>query len=100
MSGTPISNYVNDVYWLLWWVMGNATSSFSYDYHGGRAKFEADFCVIEHMMGTPEKGTAHRRERRRVLPQVTNVSRLWRLLAGSMVRRRKEDIESRSFRAR
>ena len=91
MSGTPISNYVNDVYWLLWWVMGNATASFPYDYHGGRAKFEADFCVVEHMMGTPEKGTAHRRERRKVLPQVTNVSRLWRLLAGAMVRRRKED---------
>ena len=75
MSGTPISNYVNDVYWLLWWVMGNATASFPYDYHGGRAKFEADFCVVEHMMGTPAKGTAHRRERRKVLPQVTNVSR-------------------------
>ena len=91
MSGTPISNYVNDVYWLLWWVMGNATPSFPYDYHGGRAKFEADFCVIEHMMGTAAKGTQHRRERRKVLPQVTNVSRLWRLLAGAMVRRRKED---------
>jgi predicted RNA methylase len=91
MSGTPISNYVNDVFWLLWWVMGNATARFPYDYHGGRAKFEADFCVIEHMMGTPEKGTSHRRERRKVLPQVTNVSRLWRLLSGAMVRRRKEN---------
>jgi SNF2-related domain len=90
MSGTPISNYVNDVFWLLWWVMGNATARFPYDYSGGRAKFEADFCVVEHMMGTPEKGTQHRRERRKVLPQVTNVSRLWRLLSGAMVRRRKE----------
>jgi hypothetical protein len=91
MSGTPISNYVNDVFWLLWFVMGNATASFPYDYDGGRAKFEADFCVIEHMMGTAEKGTQHRRERRKVLPQVTNVSRLWRLLSGAMIRRRKED---------
>lgn len=91
MSGTPVSNYVNDIFWLLWWVMGNATTRFPYAYDGGRAKFEADFCVIEHMMGTHEKGTAHRRERRKVLPQVTNVSRLWRLLAGAMVRRRKED---------
>jgi ribosomal protein S27AE len=91
MSGTPVSNYVNDIFWLLWWVMGNATTRFPYDYEGGRAKFEADFCVIEHMMGDPAKGTAHRRERRKVLPQVTNVSRLWRLLSGAMVRRRKED---------
>jgi SNF2 family DNA or RNA helicase len=43
------------------------------------------------MMGKPEDGKGNRRERRKVLPQVTNVSRLWRLLAGSMVRRRKED---------
>lgn len=89
LTGTPISNYVNDVFWLLWWALGNATAAFPYDYHGGRAKFENDFCVIEHMMGRGDK--AHRRERRKVLPQVTNVSRLWRLLAGGMVRRRKED---------
>ena len=89
LTGTPVSNYVNDIFWLLWWALGNATAAFPYGYDGGRAKFENDFCVIEHMMGSGDK--QHRRERRKVLPQVTNVSRLWRLLAGGMVRRRKED---------
>jgi hypothetical protein len=86
LTGTPVSNYVNDVFWLLWWALGNATLRFPYDYDGGRAKFEADFCVIEHDV------SSGRRERRKVLPQVTNVSRLWRLLAGAMIRRRKKHM--------
>jgi len=47
LTGTPISNYVNDVFWLLWWTLGEATLRFPYSYDGGRAKFELDFCVIE-----------------------------------------------------
>jgi SNF2 family DNA or RNA helicase len=86
LTGTPISNYVNDVFWLMWWTLGNASLRFPFDYEGGRAKFEADFCVIEHWRN---KG---RREGRKVLPQVTNVSRLWRLLSGAMVRRRKQHM--------
>ncbi|MGN6258313.1 MAG: SNF2-related protein [Solirubrobacterales bacterium] len=86
LTGTPISNYVNDVFWLLWWTLGNASLRFPFDYQGGRAKFEADFCVIEYWRRDG------RRENRKVLPQVTNVSRLWRLLAGAMVRRRKQHM--------
>lgn len=86
LTGTPISNYVNDAFWLLWWALGNASLRFPFDYEGGRAKFEADFCVIEYF----RKGG--RREGRKVLPQVTNVSRLWRLLSGAMVRRRKQHM--------
>lgn len=86
LTGTPISNYVNDIFWLLWWTLGNATLRFPFDYEGGRAKFEADFCVIEHWRN------GGRKEGRKVLPQVTNVSRLWRLLSGAMVRRRKHHM--------
>jgi hypothetical protein len=89
LTGTPISNYVNDAFWLLWWALGNATLRFPYDYEGGRAKFEADFCVIEHWRDDKDRG---RRKGRKVLPRVTNVSRLWRLLAGAMVRRRKQHM--------
>lgn len=88
-TGTPISNYVNDAFWGLWWALGNASERFPYDYEG-KAKFEADFCVIEHQMGH-KPGEEHQRKRRKVLPEVTNLSLLWRLLSASMVRRRKED---------
>jgi SNF2 family DNA or RNA helicase len=88
LTGTPISNYVNDAFWLLWWALGNATLRLPFDYEGGRAKFEADFCVIEHFRDDKDG----RRKNRKVLPQVTNVSRLWRLLSGAMVRRRKQHM--------
>jgi hypothetical protein len=88
LTGTPISNYVNDAFWLLWWALGDATLRFPFAYEGGRAKFEADFCVIEHWRDSKD----NKRKNRKVLPQVTNVSRLWRLLSGAMVRRRKQHM--------
>jgi hypothetical protein len=93
-TGTPISNYVNDAFWGLWFCLsgGQAASlRFPYDYDGGKEKFTQDFCVIEFMMGREEDGEAHLRKRRKVLPEVTNVSVLWRLTACNMIRMRKED---------
>jgi hypothetical protein len=89
LTGTPISNYVNDAFWLLWWALGNATLRFPFDYEGGRAKFEADFCVIEYWRDEDDNG---RRKARKVLPRITNVSRFWRLMSGAMVRRRKQHM--------
>jgi hypothetical protein len=93
-TGTPISNYVNDAFWGLWFCLsgGQAASlRFPYDYDGGKEKFTQDFCVIEFMMGREEDGEEHVRKRRKVLPEVTNVSVLWRLTACNMIRMRKED---------
>jgi hypothetical protein len=93
-TGTPISNYVNDAFWGLWFCLsgGQAASlRFPYDHDGGKEKFTEDFCVIEYMMGREEDGEAAVRTRRKVLPEVTNVSVLWRLTACNMIRMRKED---------
>ena len=90
LTGTPLSNFISDSFWGLWWCLGNASLAFPYDYRGGKAKFEEDFCVIEHMFGSQEKGEDHRRVRRKVLPMVTNVSMFWRLTQPSISRCRKE----------
>ena len=89
-TGTPISNYVNDCFWGLWWALGNASTRFPYDYDG-KPGFERDFCVIETLYGSRERGEQHLQKRREVLPEVTNLLVLWRLLSQGMVRRRKED---------
>jgi SNF2 family DNA or RNA helicase len=89
-TGTPISNYVNDCFWGLWWALGNASTRFPYD-HDGKAGFERDSCVIETLYGSRERGEQHLQKRRKVLPEVTNLSVLWRLLSQGIVRRRKED---------
>jgi hypothetical protein len=91
-TGTPISNYVNQVFWLMWWCLGDSSLRFPYSYHGGLQSFESDFCVIEYTYGREGSQTQHRREKRRVLPQITNVSRFWRLSAAAMIRRRKRDF--------
>jgi len=91
-TGTPISNYVNQIFWLMWWCLGDSSLRFPYSYHGGLAAFEGDFCVVEYTYGRSDGKNAHKRERRRVLPKVTNVSRFWRLVAGAMIRRRKADF--------
>jgi hypothetical protein len=91
-SGTPISNFVNDCFWGLWWVLGNATARFPYDYEDGPAQFQADFCVLEYLMGREEDGEGHVKKRVKVLPEVTNVSVLWRLLSAALIRRRQEQM--------
>lgn len=91
-TGTPISNYVNQIFWLMWWCLGDSSLRFPYSYRGGLAAFESDFCVLQYLFGRSDGKNAHKREQRRVLPKVTNVSRFWRLVAAAMIRRRKADF--------
>ena len=88
-TGTPLSNYISDAFFGLWFSLGNASPLFPYDYHG-KAKFESDFCVIEYMGGKPEDDEEHLRKRRTILPQITNVSQFWRLAQPGISRCRKE----------
>jgi hypothetical protein len=89
-TGTPLSNYVNDAFWGLFFALGGGTADFPYDYEGGKARFEADFAVLEYAMGREEDGEAHVKKRRKVLPRITNVSQFWRLTAPMVSRCRKE----------
>lgn len=91
-TGTPISNYVNQIFWLMWWCIGDSTLRFPFSYNGGLTKFERDFCVIEYLYGPEGSEDEDRRVSRKVLPRITNVSRFWRLVAAGMVRRRKRDF--------
>jgi len=85
LTGTPVRNYIPDAFWLLWWGLGNNTPRFPFDYTNGKTKFTQDFAVIE---ATYKDG---KKNREKVLPEVTNLAILWRLLASSIIRRRKEE---------
>ena len=85
MTGTPVKNYIPDAFWGLWKCLGNATPRFPFDYAGGKTQFENNFAVVEF------ETTGYKRRGRKVLPEVTNVSALWRLLSSAIVRRRKEE---------
>ena len=84
LTGTPQKNYVHDLFHLLCWALGPASVRFPFAWGSeGKSKFEGDFCVIERLVGG---------KRRKVLPEVTNLSVLWRLLSGAIIRRRKEHM--------
>ena len=91
-TGTPLSNFIADAFWGLWFSLGAASPLFPYDYHG-KAKFESDFCVIEYMNGRADDGEDHLRKRRTILPQITNVSQFWRLAQPGVSRCRKEQTD-------
>jgi hypothetical protein len=84
MTGTPVKNYIPQAFWLLWWALGNQSKRFPYGY-GGKSDFENNHAVIEWLVMGGKK------QARKVLPEVTNLSQLWRLLASSIIRRRKEE---------
>ncbi len=90
-SGTPIANYISDAYNGCWWVCHGPNARFPYGYND-RKDWENSFAVIELMHGSKEDGEDNVIKRRKVLPKVTNVSQLWRLLAATMVRRRQENM--------
>lgn len=86
LTGTPVKNFIPDAFWLLWWGLGNNTPRFPYTFHGGKTKFVEDFAVIETLFAEDGK-----KKRAKVLPEVTNLAMLWRLLSSSIIRRRKEE---------
>jgi len=85
LTGTPIKNFIDQLFWPLWKPLGNATTRFPFDYTSGPIKFTSDFAVTEYQRN------GGRRDNRKFLAEVTNLSMLWRLLASSIIRRRKEE---------
>jgi len=88
LTGTPIKNYVPDLFALMWWALGDNTPRFPFSREGGRAKFNKDFAVIEHKVD----GRGKRFGSPKVLPKLCNPIALWRLLNANTIRRTKASI--------
>jgi N6-adenosine-specific RNA methylase IME4 len=92
-SGTPQKNFVVDLFWLLYWALGDSSPRFPYAYVNGRTRFMEDFAVIETLLEKPKKeGDPPKRGRVKVLPEVSNLLRLWKLLCSSVARRRMDEV--------
>lgn len=91
LTGTPLSNYISDAFYGLWWCLGGSSAAFPYAYGAeGKRAFENDFCVAEYTMGRESDREEHLRKRRKLLPRITNVSQFWRLAQPGISRCRKE----------
>lgn len=89
-TGTAIKNFIPSAYWLLWWCLGDASPRFPYSYRGGKDRFTADFAVTETVLD--ECGYKSKNAHPKLLPEVSNLLRLWRVLCSSVVRRRIDEV--------
>jgi len=90
LTGTLMKGYVHDVFWNVSWLLGYDTPLFPYAYRGGGKRFLAEFGTYEFVTRQFEE-TLHE-GRAKLLPEVSNLNRFWRLMASFAVRRRKDEI--------
>ena len=105
LSATPIKNRLESMFWLAWWAAGGtAEANPRWPYAGtsdDREKFAGDHLLTDKYL-TREKekynlsGTGKRQSVTRRSARITNLNRLWKIIAPIVLRRRKancgEDI--------
>jgi len=96
LTATPIKNRVPDIFWLAWWATGgNPIGHARWPYAAtDKDTFASTFCVSERNITKEQKAkeSGGRGRFKKLTPQVCNVHRLWKLLAPTVLRRRKKNI--------
>lgn len=99
MTGTPIKNRLDDIFWLCHWAAGGSEDACARWPYPNTIEAKNEF-ADQHML-IEENHTKEERERARTgqskrfekrTAQLTNVHRLWKLLCNVVIRRRKDDI--------
>jgi SNF2 family DNA or RNA helicase len=90
LTGTIMKGYAHDVFWNVSWLLGFDNPLFPYSYRGGSKRFLSEFGTYE-FVSRQFEDTLHE-GRAKLLPEVSNLNRFWRLMASFSVRRRKDDI--------
>ena len=97
LTGTPVSNLLVDIFWLLWWSIGNQTPRFPYTYKDGQRAFFQDFGTTETSASEGKKRDEQvRRDKAttRRSPDPSNVLILRRILSSCVLRRRMDDVST------
>ncbi|MEO6325920.1 MAG: DEAD/DEAH box helicase, partial [Thermoanaerobaculia bacterium] len=92
LTGTLMKGYPIDVFWNVSWLLGFDTPLFPFPYRGGAKRFLDEFGTYEFVTRQFEE-TLHE-GRAKLLPEVSNLNRFWRLLGAFTVRRKKDDVFS------
>jgi SAM-dependent methyltransferase len=90
LTGTLMKGFAHDIFWNVAWLLGFDNPLFPYAYRGGTKRFLAEFSTVQFVTRQFED-TLHE-GRGKILPEVSNLNRFWRLMASFSVRRRKDDI--------
>jgi SNF2 family DNA or RNA helicase len=90
LSGTWLKGYVTDLYWSAGWLLGFGSPLWPFPYQGGSSRFLNQFGTFEFI--TKEFASTLQTGRRKLIPSVSNLGRIWRLLSPFAIRRKKRDF--------
>jgi SNF2 family DNA or RNA helicase len=90
LTGTLMKGFAHDIFWNVAWLLGFDNPLFPYAYRGGTKRFLSEFSTIQFVSRQFEDTLSEGRGK--VLPEVSNLNRFWRLMASFSIRRRKDDI--------
>jgi SNF2 family DNA or RNA helicase len=90
LTGTLMKGYISDVFWNVGKLMGFGNLLFPYPYRGGSKMFLDEFGTYEYI-SKQFADTLHE-GRARLLPEVSNLNRFWRILSSFTVRRLKDTM--------
>ena len=90
LSGTWLKGYVTDLFWSAGWLLGFGSPLWPFPYQGGSARFLEQFGTFEFI--TKEFANTLQTGKRKLIPSVSNLGRMWRLLSPFAVRRLKADF--------
>jgi hypothetical protein len=93
VTATLIKNYPNELFWPVAWLLGFNNPMFPYAYKGGFPAFERQFGTEFHKGNVVVESTGEAKEIWSKIPEVSNLTILWKLLAPFMVRKLKASIE-------
>jgi predicted RNA methylase/superfamily II DNA or RNA helicase len=90
LSGTWLKGYVTDLFWSAGWLLDFGSPLWPFPYQGGSARFLEQFATYQFI----SKQFAHSLQvgKRKLIPSVSNLGRMWRLLSPFAVRRLKADF--------
>jgi len=90
LTGTLMKGYVTDVYFNVGWILGYNNPLFYYKFKGGSKSFLSEFGTFEYVTKQFEDTLSEGRAR--LLPEVSNVNRFWRIFASFTIRRLKDEM--------
>ena len=90
LTGTWMKGYVTDLFWTAGWLLGFGSPLWPFPYRGGSARFLQQFGTYQYV--TKEYADTLEVGRRKLIPSVSNLNRLWKLLSPVSIRRLKEDF--------
>ncbi len=90
LSGTWLKGYVTDLFWSAGWLLGFGSPLWPFPYNGGSGRFLEQFGTYQFI--TKEFAASLQTGKRKLIPSVSNLGRMWRLLSPFTVRRLKEDF--------